>query len=295
MRVESTADYFTVARNVEDIKKAILFSKEKNIPFYILGGGSNVIPAKRCKGVVIKIGMKNISLEEKEGFVFADAQAGAFLPVFARKVTEKGAVGMEWAAGVPGMVGGAVRGNAGAFENKTSDFIISVKALDTEKMEEKKFNKEECLFGYRESVFKNSNNLIILSAHFRFPKGEGGEKKMLDYLSFREKRHPKDPSAGSVFKNIKGGIKDENIIRLYPEIEEFNKKGSVPASFLIEKCGLKGTKIGGAQISEKHANFIINTGNATAEDIERLITFVKKKIKEKFGVDMEEEIDMSMR
>ncbi len=295
MRVCGSVKYFYEVQNKDDLIAALVFAKEKSLPFFILGGGSNIISADYYEGVVIKMAMNELSVEEDKGFLSVSAQAGTSLILFSREITEKGGVGMEWGAGVPGTVGGAVRGNAGAFGDCISDFIDYVNVFDVPLMKERTFNKEECLFEYRESIFKRSRDFVVLSVKMTVPIGEGGKERMLEQLSVRRNNHPNLPSAGSVFKNIKKRIEDKNLIRLYPRIKDFNEFGTIPSRFLIEQCGLKGVKSGGAQISEKHANFIVNNGGATRKDVDYLIDLVKSEVKKKFGIDMEEEVDLSLK
>ena len=151
----------------------------------------------------------------------------------------------------------------------------------------------DCKFGYRDSIFKRNQNSIILSAVLQLKRGKRTEikRKIQEYLDYRIKTQPLNfPSAGSIFKNQKSKIKNQNLLKKFPELNEFNKKGEIPAGYLIEKCGLKGKRIGGAKISEKHANFILNFKNAKAKDIFKLIKLIKQKVKKKFKIDLEEEI-----
>ncbi len=192
---------------------------------------------------------------------------------------------LEWAAGIPGTVGGAVYGNAQAFDIKMSDIIKSVEVLDTETLNpvrDKSLNgvkiknllKKQCQFLAKESIFKKNKNLIILSVLLKLKKGnkERIQKEIKEHLNFRKQRHPLNfPSAGSVF---------------------VNKTGRLTSSYLIEKAGLKGTKVGGAKVSEKHAGFIVNTGKAKAKDVLDLIKIIKQKVKSKFGITLKEEIQI---
>ena len=205
---------------------------------------------------------------------------------------------MEWAAGIPGTVGGAVYGNAGAFGKSMKDVIKTVTVLKIpnpksdhspfpmgwvaqpfnkgcgeipNKFQTKKYKNKECRFGYRDSIFKKRKDLIIISATLQLKKGKKKEigNIMEEYLEYKKKTQPLNfPSAGSVFKNPKGFF----------------------AAELVEKCGLKGKKIRDAKFSEKHANFIVNLGGATAQDVKKLINLAKKSVKNKFKVKLEEEI-----
>lgn len=291
MKIDCVANYFIQAETEDDILFAKEFAKEKKLPFFVLGKGSNVILPGFFKGIVVFIKMDKFTVTEENNKILLSSQAGAYLPDVAYEVTKKKGSGMEWAGGVPGSIGGAVRGNAGAFEDFTGDCIKEVEALDILKKEKRSFTKEECHFNYRESFFKKNQNYIVLEVKMEFPKEEGGEKKYDDYLSYRKERHPGDPSAGSIFKNPE--VKEE-FFQKHKESEKFKKLGFVPVSFLIQECGLKGKIWGGAQFSEKHPNFIVNKNKATKEDVEGLINLAKKSVKEKFDIDIQEEVDLSV-
>jgi len=184
--------------------------------------------------------------------------------------------------------------------------------IKNQKSKIKNLNNKECQFGYRDSLFKKNPNLIILSAILQLKKGN--QKKIRNEikknLEQRKETQPLNfPSAGSIFKNQKPSlakvrrsgrrkgsslrpskIKNQRLLKEFPELKEFNKKGMIPAGWLIDKCGLKGKRIGNAKISEKHANFIVNLGEGQAKDVKKLINLVKKRVKNKFGVELEEEI-----
>ena len=200
---------------------------------------------------------------------------------------------MEWAAGIPGTIGGAVRGNIGAFGNSIKDVLKEVEVFDFLKFKIKRLNLKKCNFWEKGGIFKKNKNLIILSAIFElYPfKKKEIKKKINFYLDYRKKNHPTFPSAGCIFKNFLGKIKDKKLLEQFPKLREFNQKREIPAGFLIEKTGLKGKRIGKAEISKKHANFIINLGKAKAEDVLKLINLTEKKVKEKFGVELEKEIE----
>lgn len=289
MGLFSVADFFVEAKNKEDICNAIKFAKEKNISFFILGKGSNVLFPEKYHGVVIFITNTEIKKEEKKESVVFSVDAGASLPFFAQETVNSKTEGLEWAGGVPGSVGGAVRGNAGAFGNFIGDVITKVEALNTETMEVEIFQKKDCFFDYRESIFKKEKKYVILRVELEFPLGDGGKEKMKEYLDYRKERHPQEPSSGSVFKNPKI---NNDFYEKYPETKKFQQLGFVPVGYLIESCGLKGKTIGGAKVSEKHSNFIINTGRATQKDILDLISIIKEEVEKNFGVCLEEEVEV---
>ena len=265
------AKYFLEVEEREQLIEAIEVSKENNIPFFILGKGSNLlISDEGFNGLVIKVNFKKINVEGER----VVCGAGVLLNKLVKRLTEESLLDLEWAIGIPGTVGGAIRGNAGAFGGSMIDNILEVEVLRLNpEIEIRKYNKEELKVDYRDSIFKKEKNVVIISASFNFKKGnkEEIEKKVSEYLNYRKEKHPVSfPSAGSIFKN--------------PQDKS--------AGELIEKCGLKGKKIGGAKISEKHSNFIINIGNAEAKDVLDLISLAKKEVKDKLGIELEEEIEL---
>lgn len=267
-KIGGPAKYFLIVKTQKDLAKAILLAKKQNLPFFILGGGSNLLVSdKGFDGLVIQI--KNQKTKIKNSIVTAGA--GVSLAQLLSATANAGLSGMEWAAGIPGAtVGGAVRGNAGAFETEMKDIVAKVEAFDAKSEKIKIFNNKSCRFGYRESVFKKNPNLIIFSAELALRKSDKGKvkQKVKEILGYRTGRHPKFPSAGSIFKNL----------------------NNVRARDLIEKAGLKAKKVGQAQISDQHANFIVNLGNAKASDVLSLINLAKRKVKKKFKISLKEEI-----
>ncbi len=290
-KIGGPAKYFFIAKSKEDLIKAIKTAKKFNLPFYILGGGSNLLVSDRgYKGIVIKYQASNIKYQ-KEGEIFA--QAGTPLQKIVSLTQEKSLTNLEWAVGIPGTIGGAIYGNAGAFGSFIADNIKKVEVLDTKNMKIKNFSKEQCRFKNKESIFKKNKSLVILSVLLKLKRGrrEKIKEKIKNFLTYKEMNQPLNfPSAGCVFKNYQKQVKNKKLVKEFPELEEFNKRGLIPASYLIDKSGLKGKKVGGAKISEKHANFIINTNGAKAKDVIKLMKLVKEKVKNKFGIKLEEEI-----
>ena len=292
-RIGGPAKYFFVAKNKKDLIKAISVAKKLKLPFFILGGGSNLLVSdKGFNGILIKIrntkyeipacpaGRQNTKIM---------AEAGVMLGELVNVSAKAGLSGLEWAVGIPGTIGGAIRGNAGAFNKSMKDVVKSVEALEVknEKCKVKNFKNRDCKFSYRDSIFKDKKNLIILSAVLQLKKGKKSEieKKVKENLNYRKERQPLNfPSAGSVFKNPRGLATGE--------LGEEDKSSSLSfaAARMIEECGLKGKKIGNVKISEKHSNFIVNLGNGKAKDVIKLIKLIKQKVKKKFGVTLEEEI-----
>jgi UDP-N-acetylmuramate dehydrogenase len=267
-RIGGPARYLIEVDNAEDLKKVIQKALELNLQFIVIGGGSNILfSSKGYNGLVI-VFKSNNTFSINDNLIEVDASVS--LNYLINKLNNY--TGLEWAVGIPGTVAGAINGNAGAFGGEMSELIKQVKVLEIKDNQiiEKDFSKEDCKFSYRNSIFKNNPNLIIVSAILELKKDseENVKQKIKSNLSKRISKQPKGFSIGSIFKNG----------------EDFS------AGELIEKAGLKGLQIGDAKISDEHANFIINLGKATSDDVLELIKIIKKEVKEKFSIDLEEEI-----
>lgn len=267
-KIGGRAKYFFEAKTKEDIIKSVKAAKKTKLPFFVFGGGSNLLISDTgFKGLIIKI--LNTKYKIKNTKIYAEA--GVPLSLLPGESIKNNLAGLEWAAGIPGTLGGAVFGNAGAFGKSMKDVVEKVEALDVKDLKLKIYDSKKCKFGYRESVFKKKNNLIIVSVVIKLKNGKGPEIKKTteEHIDYKKKTQPLNyPSVGSVFKN--------------PE--------KTFAAKLIDDCGLRGRKIGMAQISEKHANFIVNLGNAKAKEVEKLIKLAKKEVKNRFNVVLKEEI-----
>lgn len=267
------AEIFIKIKKEEEIKQMQKIAKEKNIPITILGNGTNIlVEDKGIEGIVAKIDIKKISIEEtKEGKIIVTTGAGNTLTEVAQILAKEEITGFEELSGIPGTIGGAIKMNAGAHGKEIKDVIKQAKILKgTEEI--KVLKKEELGLSYRKSIF-SKEKAIILEAQFILQKGkkEQIKEKMKNYLEMRKEKQPLEyPSAGSTFK------RGENYI----------------TAKLIDEAGLKGYQIGGAQISEKHAGFIINKENATSKDIKELIQYTQEKIYEKFNINIQLEIEI---
>ncbi|OGY64998.1 MAG: UDP-N-acetylenolpyruvoylglucosamine reductase [Candidatus Harrisonbacteria bacterium RIFCSPLOWO2_01_FULL_40_28] len=293
-KIGGPARYFYDAKNREEIKDALVKRRTLNLPLFILGGGTNLlISDEGFSGIVLRPNMDYIKqVDETTLHVGAGTSVHDLLMYLIKNKLS----GMEWAGGLPGTVGGAVRGNAGAFGGEIKDVVYHAISIDSDK-EEGVFverDNKECRFGYRTSIFKGeANNEIIIEVTLLLKKGkkEDIEKMIQEKINYRIERHPMDyPNIGSIFKNV-----DVNLFtREYLEpVKDRIKKDPfpvVPTAVLISLCGLAGAVHGGAMISPKHPNFIINTGNASSRDVEYLIAFIKREVYKKFHVNLEEEI-----
>lgn len=289
-KVGGPARYFFVAKNEYDIVSAIRAAKEIGIPFFILGGGSNLLISDLgFDGLVLKIHNSKFIIHDS----ILEADAGVSVATLVDETTKRGFGGLEWAGGLPGTLGGAVRGNAGAFKGEIKDNIREVKVLGTNG-DIKIFSKDECEFSYRSSIFKRKN-LIVLSAKMNLVLSD--KEKLINeaqsHIQYRKERHPLEyPNAGSVFKNCDLNLFPKSEWRKFERVVKADPFPVVPAAYLLSEANMKGVTCGGAMISQKHPNFIINKNNAKARDILALMEIAAREVKEKFGVELESEVHL---
>lgn len=287
-KIGGPADYFVLAQNVADLQEAIAFAKDKNLPILALGGGSNLLVTDAgFRGLVIKLDLQRLDFEDDRLTV----GAGVLLAYLLNQALDRGFVGLEFMAGIPGTVGGAIRGNAGTYGLAMSDVLTEVSYLDAD-YQLKTIAVEDCHFTYRHSIFKEKP-AIIVEAKLKLAQGDISAARQLvaERLRYRQDTQPNEPSAGCIFKNI--AFKDVDIQDLQGrglELEQFAKHQKIPTSYLIEKAGLKGHAIGGVMISPKHANYLVNVNQATAEQVIMLISFIKQQIRDKYGIQLQEEV-----
>ena len=262
------ADVFVKADNAEKIIEALNVLKDNNIPYFIMGNGSNLLVSDRgIEGAVIEIGslMNKLSIDGKRIY----AQAGALLSSLSAFAADNSLTGLEFASGIPGTVGGAVFMNAGAYDGEIKNVIVFADVID-ENGKVIRLTKDELKLSYRHSVI-GERGLIVIGAEFELENGDEIKirEKMADFACRRREKQPLNfPSAGSTFKRPEGHF----------------------AGKLIEEAHLKGKSVGGAQVSEKHAGFVINTGNATTDDILGLIDYCKKTVYNEFKVELVPEV-----
>lgn len=294
-KIGGTARYFVIVENIEELKEAVCFAKEKEMPIFVLGGGSNIL--------ISDIGLNKVVIKQQflnYNIYGADIICGAGLPL-AKAVAESvntGLQGLEWAVGIPGTVGGAVRGNSGAFGNETGNIVKSVDVFDVTKMDLLKYEKKDCQFDYRGSIFKKNSNLIIISVNLRFQISEKEylQKLIREHLFERPNQAKLGKSAGCFFKNIPWSRKDldkDNILKNFPELNKFRDKPKISTGFLIDHLGLKGKKMGGARVPLEHANYIINEDNASSKDVLMLASFIKDRVYSNYGFCLEEEVELA--
>ncbi|QSH39534.1 UDP-N-acetylmuramate dehydrogenase [Candidatus Kaiserbacteria bacterium] len=288
--IGGVAKYFVVVHSKEELQEALEYAQTKNLAFTFIAGGSNILASDSgFDGLVIKMALVKHSVDTEKNEV--QAEAGASLMEVIHAACSAGLTGMEPMYGIPGTIGGAVRGNAGAFGVEVVDILSHVTAIDIESKEIRTFTNEECAFDYRDSFFKRNSNWIILSATFSLAAAESTEciKKAEEILATRNERQIQNiRSAGSFFMNP---IVSEELQR------EFEKEkgtparnGRVPAGWLIEKAGFKGVVKDKAATGERSSNYVINRGAATAAMVQELTSEIQGNVEEKFGVKLEREV-----
>ena len=261
------AKYLVKPNSINDLVEVLKVLKENNVKYFILGNGSNIVlNSKFYDGVVIKLDKLN-GIEVTPELNTAYAEAGAMVGKVTLETVNKGLTGLEFAAGIPGTVGGSIYGNAGAYNACIMDYVESVTVIDED------FNidilkHEDITYGYRTTMFKEEKKYIIVAAKFYLKPGD--KANSLEMIKERQERRAATqpleyPSAGSVFRNPDGDF----------------------AGRLIEFCGLKGARVGGAEVSEKHANFVINKENASSKDVHDLICYIHDTVLDKTNVDLQ--------
>lgn len=286
--IGGAARWYTEVTDLVGLKKALSFARQHDLAVFILGGGSNLlISDSGFNGLVVKIASKDFRIDGTQAF----AQAGVNLEELIRQTAEAGLVGWEKMAGIPGSVGGAVRGNAGAFGVEIVDVLESVNVYDTQTDTEQTYDNAACAFAYRTSYFKDKPHLVILDVTLALTVGDKAQSllEIEDTIQERNRRHLQNVrAAGSFFMNpvVSGDIQKQ----FQDEKNAVSKGGRVPAGWLIEKAGLKGAAHGGAQASLQHPNYLVNVQAATFDDVQTLATQIQAAVLEKFGVQLHEEV-----
>lgn len=269
MKVGGPCDCIVFPDEISKIKEVIDFCKNENITFFVIGNGSNLlVKDEGIHGVVIKLGHRFGKIEIDGEYILA--YAGATIPALSQLAKKNSLKGLEFACGIPGTIGGGVKMNAGAYGSQISDILYEVTYMD-EKEEIKTIKNKECSFGYRKSIFTINPNYVILSAKFKLEKGniDEIENKMRENSLARKTKQPLEyPNFGSVFKRPEGYFVGK----------------------LVDDAGLRGYKIGGAQVSTKHTGFIVNVDNATCKDVLDLIGYVQTTVYNKFNVKLTPEV-----
>ena len=273
-RTGGPARYFIAVKSAQELSAAVKSALKLDLPFFILGGGSNILVADGgYGGLVIKVDVLGLSVVD---VTTVEVGAGVDLMKLVEFSAEHGLTGLEFASGIAGSVGGALYGNAGAYGNEIGR-VVSKILLVTQAGDIKEVGPEYCRFGYRDSYLKRSRDVVV-RASFLLERGDAQEirRQIAEIVQVRESKLPiKEYSAGCFFKNI-------------PDPKE--KYGKLPAGRLLEEIGAKKMTVGGAKVYEKHANIIINTGTATSKDISDLAGQLKAAVLSRFGIELEEEV-----
>jgi UDP-N-acetylmuramate dehydrogenase len=282
-KIGGPAECFLEAKTADDAVRAAAAAKSLGVPVFVFGGGSNMLVSDDgIKGLVVKMANRDFSFDGAK----VRAEAGAPTGLVSARSVEAGLTGFEWAVGIPGTIGGAVRGNAGS-GGEMKDVVESVRALKDG--EERTLTNAECAFAYRDSIFKREPGWVVLSAVLALTPSadiERGKETLRKLLLDRKEKQPVEyPCAGCIFTNWKPGSDEElqslrKSLDLDPEEKiPVTSQGTVPAGWIIDRAQLKGMKVGHAMVSEKHGNFFIHDGKAKADDVVALIAAVKTRIR----------------
>jgi UDP-N-acetylmuramate dehydrogenase len=297
-KIGGPAAYFSEPENIKETVKVLKAWQKiaKNLPVkerqvFVLGGGTNILFSDDgFSGLILK--PKLTYIKRKGNHITAGA--GISMADLLKFAIKNSLGGLEWSGGLPGTLGGAVRGNAGCFGGETKDVITKIKSLNFEGKTPKVITRTniKCRFGYRDSIFKY-NTEVILEATMVFEKAD---KKILakvaeEKRAYRKSRHPIEyPNIGSIFKNVDLKKVPKSVHKKVAHVIKTDPFPVVPAAYLIAETGVKGVSIGGAMISPKHPNFIVNVSGAKAEEVKKLIELVKKAVYKKFKIRLEEEV-----
>lgn len=286
-KIGGRARVYFEAEDNSQIVHAILTAKMHKVPFFVIAGGANVlITDNDIDKFVIKLNSKDLIVNKNQ--IIADS--GVSLADVVQVSIENGLSGLVWASGVPGSVGGAVRGNAGAYGGDMSQIVSAVEIIRGNR--QMVLKREKIDFGYRDSMFKHNSDIILtVSLDLKY----GGKKDEMalesqKIIEERKAKHPQTPSAGSYFKNIVIDYTNKEIFEKLDIPEKFWGFGKVAAGWLIDKLDMKGFKVGGAMVSSEHANIIINIGQAKASDVLEIASIIKTRVRDEFGIKLEEEV-----
>ena len=282
---------FVQAESLDEIIDSVEAAKQVNLPVFVLGGGTNILWSDSgFSGVVLQPALTFIQADGK----YITAGVGVSMPKLVSFSVSRGMAGLEWAGGLPGSFGGAIFGNAGCFGGEIKDSIVEVVSLDMNTLKLVRRNNAECGFGYRTSVFKSLDTPeIIVQATIEL---SDGDKILLgrsveEKIRYRESKHPlKYPNIGSIFKNVRIEGLPMSIAKEHEHVVKVDPFPVIPAAYLIDRSRLKGLTVGGALVSPKHPNFIVNVRDAKASDVVELIGIVKEKVNDNFSIELEEEI-----
>ena len=283
------ARYLAEAQSAEELRDALLFARQKGLDYYLFGGGTNLLVSDSgFDGLIIRVKFDAVGRAGETVL----AEAGADLTGLVQLSATWGLSGVESLAGIPGLLGGAVRGNAGAYGSCIGEVCSRVQALDSETLEYVTLTGEECRFGYRDSRFKREPRLIVISAELELASAPTPEirQRIEATLARRAARNLQcEKSVGSFFMNPV--VSDPGLIERFESDQKVHSRdGRIPAGWLIDQVGLRNQRIGAAMVSALHANYLINTGGASAKEIMVLARLVKERVRAVTGVQLQEEV-----
>ncbi len=289
-KIGGPARSFLVVKTIPELVEGFKLAKKKGLKVFILGGGSNILfPDAGFDGLVIKLEISDCNVDKTRLI----CGAGTSLQQAVDLSIKHGLAGLEWAGGLPGSVGGAVRGNAGAFGGETKDTLERVESVDSSGLVHTR-TKSECQFDYRESIFKH-NGEALTRVVFHLQSGEPTSLRAIadNHITYRRQRHPLEfGNAGSIFKNTPVEQLSPELRQIWQAKIKTDPFPVVPTAVIIAAAGLAGKRVGEAQVSTKHTNYIVNLGQARQRDVLGLIEIVKKIVYQKFKIKLEEEITL---
>ncbi|MBI4078986.1 MAG: UDP-N-acetylmuramate dehydrogenase [Candidatus Levybacteria bacterium] len=304
-RIGGTARYVINVQSIDDVKEALVFIKQENIPRVMpIGLGANILVNDTpFDGAILwfkKSNSRKIRLT-KEGLI--EAFASEMLDELIQFSFANSSVGLEWAGGLPSTIGGAIRGNVGAYGGEIKDNVVKVEVLEVAQngVNQRIMALQDCDFSYRSSFFKKNKNVFIVAGYFSLKKGNKKDVKearsiYASHIVERKVNHPLEyPNCGSVFKNIVETKKVAKIISVWPEVTEFSENkwhGKIAMGYVIKRLGFSGYQVGGAQVSEKHANYIINIKKARFSDVVAIIETIKRTFYQTFGFYPDTEVEI---
>ena len=291
-RIGGPARLYFIANSSDEAIKVFEIAKELTIPTLTFGGGSNLLVSDEgYQGLLIQMANRTVTIEGLR----VTAESGAITGLVARKSVDASLTGFEWAIGVPGTIGGAIYGDAGCYGGEMRDSVVSVDVYRIRDGQRLTLSKAECEFGYRESLFKREPHVILGCVLELMPSADpaAGKQRMEDIMRQRKEKQPlEQSSAGCAFKNFEFTNESEvDLLRREVEVpESMLKNKSLGAGWLVDQAGLLGQAVGGVEVSLKHGNFLVNKGQARAQDVVGLISLIKRKIRDEFGIEMHEEV-----
>ena len=290
------ADFLVKVKNREDLVKLKFFLENSKIKkYFVLGGGTNVLfPDEGFRGVIIKPEFNFIGGNQRGEKYYLRAGAGVLISDILDFCVKNNLKGLEWAGGLPGTLGGAIKGNAGAFGGEIKDNIREAASFNIKSGKFSIWNNRKCGFGYRTSVFKEKMpEEIIVEAEFELKRGEREiiKRGIAEKIKYRKDRQPLSyPNLGSIFKNFPLGRAPRETAAKFKGVIKVDPFPVIPTAALIDAAGLKGFRVGGVRVASKHPNFIVNFNKGKSEEAKKLIKIIKEKILKRFKIKLEEEI-----